>query len=760
MLKTQPPVLGNVPLGGNAQNDPAPEDTSDNEWITRARGAWEQSTNWFDASIRAQIRKNLSHFRSLHAEKSKYNHPSFQARSRTFRPKTRAMVRRVEAAVAVAMFATSDLIDVRAWNQNNPQAQLQAKLKQKLMQYRLDSDDTWWFLTVIGAAQDAEVSGIVISHQYWKYRSVKTEDYNIYHTLHPDGRSEFNFKKDQQEIIVENRPRIDLIPIERFRFDPACDWRDPASTSPFLIYECPTYVGEIKQLVKTGYADAMDPGVFDDSYWWAVASADYDSIRAAREGSRIDKYAEKKSVPDAETVNVRKHIHRVDGRDWYFETLGDVVMFKTPQPLVEVYPHLREGQRPFVVGMIVPEVHKVYPTSPVQLIEPLQEEINDVSNLRQDTVKMQTFGRWFVRRNATVDVATLKAGVPQSVIGVDDIERDVRELKIADVSPHAFMETDRLQVDMDEISGSLTQATANSNKALNQDQTLGGMNLLQGEAGQIKELEVRVFVKTWAEPVLQQVCDMIETYESDEEVLGDVAASQEMEVQDVLKALQQRTRVRINVGFNSTSPEKRIGRLMIALKTLFSLFPAAMQTADQGAVQKEIFGAVGFDDGERFFPNPDKQDPQVAALRQQVQQLTNVIQAHMVDQQTKRDVAEIKAVSAERVATINAQVQYDIALIANKIETSKAYLESIDRQLASQNNDLKIQELQLERTALAHSIEQDERDFAIKMHEAITGSSLKGGSPSDGPPALRVAGGDKAGTLARNHYGDIPFQAG
>jgi len=763
-MNSQPPVLGNnmggILAGGPATETPAPEKSED-EWITRARTAWQQSTYWFNASVRTQIRKNISNFRSLHPEGSKYRHESFRARSRTFRPKTRALGRRIEAAVAVALFATSDLISVTPWNQNNPQDVARAKIKQKLIQYRLEQDDTWWFLTCLGAAQDCFVAGIVISHQYWKYVEVQDERFNIYRLDHQDTTTSFDIRKDVNQIIVENRPVVDLVPVERFRFDAACDWRNPARSSPFLIFECPTYVGDVKIMVEHGIADAIDPSHFDDTYWWAIASDDYDSIRAAREGARIDKYSEKKGIADAQTVSVRKHIHRIDGRDWYWETLSDIVMLRSPQLLVDVYPHLKDGDRPFVVGMMVLETHKVYPSAPTQLIETLQEEINDISNLTQDAVKMSTFGRWQVRRNSTVDVATLKAGVPQSVIAVDKIGEDVGELRMHEPPQTSFLQLDRLQVDMDDVSGGMTQATAASNKALNQDQTLGGMNLLEGQSGQIRELEMRVFVKTWAEPVLQQVHDMIATYESDEEILGDVAGGAGVTVQNVLDALKARTRVRINVGFNATTPEKRIGRLALALGTFIKLFPNAGQQAAQGEVQKEIFGAVGFDDGERFFPNPSKVDPEVLSLRQQVQQLTVQLQGKMYHDQTLKDVATIRATAAERVAYINGQVAWGIAEMANKIVTDKAYLESIDRQLASADQNLHTEELQLERTALAHSIDQDERDFALKMHEAIHGKAPPRQLPgANGPPALRVQGGDKAGTLARGDYGQIPFMEG
>jgi len=782
MLKTQPPVLGGELAAQPAIMVDKPIDRmEEGDWVTRARVAWISSTQWFDASIRQQVRRNLANFRSIHPEDSKYRLPSFRARSNTFRPKTRAAARRVEANVAIALFATSDLVTVSAWNQANPQAVQDARIKQKLLQYRLEADENWWFLTVIGATQDAFVTGVVISYQYWKFEQTPVETMNVYRTDYADGTdSQYDVQTELEHRTVENRPCCDVIPVERFRFDPGCDWRDPVSSSPFLIYECPTYVGEIKLQARRGIADALPIDKLDNTQWWAIASNDYDSIRTMREGGRVDKYADRKAIPDNQTINVRRHVHRIDGRDWYWETLADIVMLRTPQPLTDVFPHLKEGQRPFAMGMLVPEVHKVYPSSPTQLMESMQAEINDVSNLAMDTTKMATFGRFMVRRNATVDIATLKAGVPQSVIGVDDVQRDVAELRQRDVPPSVFQQVDRLQIDLDDLTGSMTQATASANKAVNsQDQTLGAMNMLDSHAGAVRELEVRMIVKTWAEKVLQQTHDMIATYESDEDVLTDVAAMENTDVNAVLAALKARTRVRINVGFNSTSPEKRIGRLTLALGTMFKLFPDSMQNANRAEIQKELFGAVGLDDGSRFFPSADKQDPQVAALKQQVQQLTAQLQNEQYKTQAQIQIAGMNNASRERVATISAQVQYDIALLANKIETNKAYLESIDRQLAAHSAELASQELELERAALAASIHNDSLELQVKMHQAINSAkeqdsaskAKKGGSapaqsppPSsgreDGPPAMRTPNGDKAGTLARGDYGSVPFQAG
>ena len=756
----QPPVLNWGGLNAAYKDGMVPDSMTPDDWLQRGRSTWVSSTDWFDSSIRAQIRRNLANFRSVHPEGSKYRSDAWKARSRTFRPKSRANVRRGEASIAVALFATSDLISITSYDQSNQQKLLFAKIKQKLLQYRLESRDMAWFLTVIGAKQDADVTGVCISHQYWKWNAITKSSYGIYKSEYANGRVEYDLQEEQTQHITENRPACDLIPIENFRFDASADWRDPIRDSPFVTYACPTYVGEAKEMVKSGYADALIAAGLniDNSMWWALASDDYDSLRQMREGNRIDKYAEKKDAPDAETLWIRKHISRVDGEDWYWETIGDIVMFKSPRPLLEVYPHLKRGDRPFTMGFSVVETHKVYPSGTVQLGEQIQDEINDVANLQLDTVKMSTFGRWLVRRNSMTDVSTLKQGIPQSVIGVDDVNADVKELKQADVPRGGFTELDRLQTDLDDVLGNFSPASAQANKQLNE--TIGGLNLLSSDASQIKEMEARTFVETWAEPTLQQIYDMECTYESDEDVINDVCATVDVPQQLLMQALKQRSRVRINVGFNATSPEKRIGRLTMALHTLFQLFPNSIQSANQQEIRKEIFGAVGFDDGERFFPSAENVDPEVQALRQQVAELTQQLSGKTIEAQAKVQAATITAISRERVANITGQIQYDIALLAHGLNVNQAQLDAIDRQIAAQGASIEAEQLQLERTALLHSMDQDQKLLALKLHQALNGGNEQDVPGKDPPPAMRAPNRDGAGTIEREHYGQIPFQEG
>ena len=138
------------------------------EWLKMAADAYTQSSDWFDASMRVTVEKAMAHFANRHAPGSKYHAESYKYRSKGFRPKTRATIRRNEAAAAVAFFSTQDMVSVTAENQSDKEQVLSASLLSELLNYRLD-DSIPWFTTVIGSYQNAMNTGVTISHQSWDF---------------------------------------------------------------------------------------------------------------------------------------------------------------------------------------------------------------------------------------------------------------------------------------------------------------------------------------------------------------------------------------------------------------------------------------------------------------------------------------------------------------------------------------------------------------------------------------------------------------
>jgi hypothetical protein len=143
-----------------------------------------------------------------------------------------------------------------------------ADLMQELLQHRLTKTIPW-FLTLMGAYQDAQVVGLVCSYQHWVFDKRKGKD----------------------------EPAIALRPIENIRFDPGADWMDPVNTSPYLIDMIPMYVKDVRARMKN------DPKT-GEKKWKTVEEAVLlqavrgysDSTRLTREQGRTDSKEQVNSV--------------------------------------------------------------------------------------------------------------------------------------------------------------------------------------------------------------------------------------------------------------------------------------------------------------------------------------------------------------------------------------------------------------------------------------------------------------------------------
>ena len=78
----------------------AQDESSPDYWLAIARDAYNTSTDYFDANIRKQLEKNMHAFRSKHAPGSKYHSEQYKYRSKIFRPKIRASIKKSAGRVA------------------------------------------------------------------------------------------------------------------------------------------------------------------------------------------------------------------------------------------------------------------------------------------------------------------------------------------------------------------------------------------------------------------------------------------------------------------------------------------------------------------------------------------------------------------------------------------------------------------------------------------------------------------------------------
>lgn len=595
------------------------------DWLNLARDAYSASTTYFDSSIRPEIEASLRQFQGVHAPNSKYLSDAYKARSRIFRPKTRGVIRKNEAVAAEALFSTLDVVSITPEDDTNEMQQVSAEVMQALMQYRL-SKSLPWFLLAMGAYQEAQAVGVVISKQYWDFNPARGVD----------------------------KPCIELIPPENFRLDAGVDWTDPIGTSPYIIRMIPMYVKDVRARMEEG-GNGMAPKwkSMTESQIKAALKPYGDSTRLLREGQRTDPKDGAHPISPFSIVWVHEVTMNWDGEDVVYHTLGTEAMLDTPRPLKEVIWH---GERPYVLGLSVVEAHKAYPGGVSRLTRDIQQEINEIANQRIDNVKYVMNKRWFVRRDRQVDIRSIVRNVPNSVTMVNNIDEDVKAIETADVTASSFQEQDRLNLDFDDVSGAFSSSSVQSNRKLNE--TVGGMNILTSNANQISGYQLRTWVETWVEPVLRQLLKLEREYETDLAVMALAGKKAKAYAQSLSvvtdEMLAQDLALSVNVGMGATNPHDQVQNFMSAMDSVRNLLADGVLQQyglKIGEVIKEIFGKLGYRDGSRFFGMDGEADPQVAALTQQVQALQAQLEAKenpaLVQAQVEKIYAEIDAMRLE-----------------------------------------------------------------------------------------------------------------
>jgi hypothetical protein len=666
--RDNPDIDQNLPGGGN---------DGDRAWLTLAEQAFRMSTDYLDANLRRQWERNISNLMGIHPQGSKYHGNDYRRRSRLFRPKTRAAERDFESAVAVAFFSSEDVANVSPENHSDDVEVASAEVGHYLLNYHLNKNVPW-FKTVVGAAQDAWTYGIVWSEQSWKY---KTRD---------DGT------------VIKDHPNVRIIPVENMRVDPACDWADPVDSSPYIIEIMPMYITDVidKMTKKDDRTGAPEWTTLTPTQLQSTRRIEHeeDSTRMAREGRyKRDRMGNNHEVTAYDIVWIHKNIINVRGRDYFYFTAGTQYMLTQPVPLDEVYP---DG-RPYVLGNVVIDTHRVNPSSVANLSQDLQSQANSIVNQRIDNVELAMNARFLVDRGSGTDRGALSRSVPGGAILTDDME-GVRELKNSDVTRSSYEEQDRLNADFDDIAGSFSTSSVASNRSLNE--TVGGMNLMSQGSDALTEYQIRVFSETWYELVVRQVLKLIQRYETDERILKIAADKaklfQKFGIDRVTdKMLAQELTTTISVGFNATNPQKRMEKLQLAVKTTEPyLLPGELNRRE---LSREVFGAAGYKDGLRFVNIPPEgeeqpQPPSDAQVKADMEM--KILQMKLEDAEKDRKSKEIISEREMKTKATLAEKQAEIDLI----------------KLASVEN-LTVEEIKTKYQINQDNIGNDERKVAIDL---------------------------------------------
>ena len=475
------------------------ESAANDDWLMRqARDIYSQSTTYIQTNIEQGWARNLAHFGSRHAAGSKFASKGYK-RARVFRPKTRASVKNHEATTARAMFSTANLINIAPQNPQDERQVASAVVTQAVLQHRLETRMPW-YLTVVGAFQDTKVYGLCVGYQYWHYRARNL----------PSGARE----------VLQDQLCCDLVKPENFRFDPAADWRDPANTSSYIIMEKELRLNQVKAMMRKNGGPWRDHSDAELVSYSSSRGKDKQTERA-REGNRTTP-SEQITVSGLELISLRLYVINIIGEDWVFWTVGGDLMMTDPRPLQAEYPHLRKGERPFVIGYSTVEAHKNYPESDVGQAAPIQREINAIASQRVDNVDLVLQKRYFIKRGAQTDLHSLARNIPGGAVFTNDPEKDVQVIPTQDVTGSSYREQQVLDTEMDELLGGYSAA---KNAGQSRPASQGVSNQASSGASAIQDYGVQTFRETWIQPVLQQMVRLIQMYETDDKLIA-LAANQ------------------------------------------------------------------------------------------------------------------------------------------------------------------------------------------------------------------------------------------
>lgn len=625
------PSYGDVPDKSQSSTQVSEADAP---WVNLMKDAYSRSTSYFENNYQKQFEDGLRMFQSKHPMDSKYNSDAYKYRSRIFRPKTRSMVRKNEATAALAFFSSPDVISISPVMTNNAMQAASSAVMKDLLSYRLQKSIPW-FLTAIGAVQDALTVGLVCSFQYWCYRT-QMEKKVMQGELPGIGMVSF---EQEVPVPVEDLPVCELVPIENVRFDPAAKWFDVAGTSPYLILQRPMYVRDVLDMME-------DQGEYrwrqlDKNTILQARVQNNDPVQQARDGNKENPQTQTSEVNEFDVVMVHLNFCRVQGGDYTWYSLKDLHMLTDPQPTKTVFKHCDQlNDRPVRIGFTVMETHKAVPDSAIKIGSHLQIEANEIVNQRLDNVKFVLNKRWIVRRGANIDVDSLMRNVPGGATMANDTEKDIREVNWQDVTSSAYQEQDRVNVDYDELLGSFAQSSIMTNRKLNE--TVGGMRMMAQGANVITEYQLRMLAETWMEPVLRQLMKMEQYYETDEVALAvagqQLQAFQTFGINQITDSLlRQELTLTVHVGMGATDPDTRFMRFNQAMATYTKIAVEGPPEINLVGVRTELFSLAGFRDSARFFQEADPRFLQAQKMMQQAQQIAQTEGAKIKEMLSERE---------------------------------------------------------------------------------------------------------------------------
>jgi hypothetical protein len=737
------------------------------------------SKDYQSRTIEKPLGRSYRAWQNQHADGSKYLGTAWKGRSRLFVPKTRSAVRKNLATAAAALFSTQDVVNVSAEMEDDPRQRATAAVMKADLEHRLTRGGVKsgipWYQIALGACHDGQLTGICVSKQFWDYEEVpdgttRTEQVHntneegepLYDEVENPLTGEPEFVPNMVEGQVPNmrvtrdRPMIEMIPIENIGVDPAAPWYSPVQLGRWFYVRYPMGLGDVKAMMASNGKGGFDRG------WLNVPDAvllkgrvddDRTSARRTREGG-TDRYEDGKSTgDDLDIVWIQENFLRVAGVDYHWWSVGRHAYISKVRRTHESYPQL-DGERPYVFGVAQLDPHRVFPMSPVESWQPLQLEINDITNLRQDSLKRSIAPIALAKRGKNVDFEALRRrGQPETVVMVDNTD-DVVFTSTPGPTGASYTETSTNNAMFDELAGVFSTSSVQSNRQLNE--TVGGMRLMSGAANAVSEFDLRMWTETWVEPVLRQVMHLLRKLESDGRILA--IAGQKARVWKEFKYIpglddfeQTEVTLTVNAGTGAMDPMQKIAKLKMALEMMAPMFKPMLESGvkprfDQ--IVREIMGNAGFKDGERFFefgdPPPQQPDPETEKLKAEV-----MLKSKELDIEREDIASKFKAVLLElRAETMNNQLDNQTKIKVEEMKGRNAIAKQTIGAVVDQHSAKQQRAHETAQTREGRAYEADQADKSRSHAEKLASAKAaaqgnKGGDKKPAPEPKKDPGAER-----------------
>jgi hypothetical protein len=648
------------------------------------------SREYQQKTLEPQVAVAYRAWNNQHAQNSKYLGVDFKGRSRLFVPKTRTAVRKNMATAAAALFANDEVVNVSAAYEDDPTQQATAAAMRANLALRLNSGTGTkvgipWYQISMGACHDSQLQGVCISKQFWEYEEVPTREVDIVPTPLTDdetGKAVFTVDPEtgtqmpvmwDKEVprmrVVKDRPMSLLIPVENCDIDPAAPWYSPAQGGRWLSVRYAMGLSDARAMLDS-------PGKNGESNWLPVSDAvllkgriddERAGLRRARENNNSDRYEDGRGTNELDIIWVQENFLRISGIDYHWWSIGRYAFLSKVRETQEAYPEFG-GERPYVMGLAGIDPHRVFPMSPVHSWQPLQLELNDITNLRQDTLKRSIAPLTIVRRGSNVDrQALMRRGQPNAVVELDKLD-DIEFQSTPGPTGASYTEASVQNSQFDELAGVFSTSSVQSSRQLNE--TVGGMRMMSGAANAVSEFDLRVWIETWVEPVVRQFMHLLRSYESDETVLAVAGAkARVMEKFNYLPTLSdfQATEMLLNVnaGVGAMDPMQQLAKFKMGLEVLLPMIPGMQAQGIKPKYEEfinEVMGKVGQKDGRRFFEFGEPVEPQPPP---EVMLKLKEIEQRNAEAQLRAKTEAEKTASGERVRLAEIRSKEKVAAAGN-----------------------------------------------------------------------------------------------